>query len=223
MYNQFKTRAPNIIIVILALIIAAGGGYIFLHNRSQKVAFETTTTAIPTTTTKELITTTTEVATTTEKPIPTITKATPSTTTKPKTTTSQVTPAIFDVKIASTTCKWSVKTGGSGYPIDCLRAVVSGTATGPVGARLELPILVWSDDKVDCGAWTHYPGALVTVGNTCRRKAGQPETTIWTVDTGGDDCPLKYGFKNSYTYIVKIYDNNDIHEKSKDTKNYLCQ
>ena len=210
MHNQFKAQAITIIIVILALIIAAGGGYIFLQNRSQKVALETTTTTIPTITTEEPTTTTTKITTTT--------------TTKPKTTTTlQATPAIFDVKIASATCQWSVKTGESGNPIDCLRVIVTGTATGPVGARLELPILVWSDDKIDCGAWTHYAGALITVGNTCRRKAGQPETTTWTVDTGGDDCPLKYGFKNSRTYNVKIYDNNDLYEKKKDAKNYLCQ
>ena len=209
MNNQFKGGASNIIIVIIALIIAAVGGYIFLQNRSQKVALETTTTTI---------------LTTTEEPTTTAAKVTTTTTTKPKTTTTlQTMPAIFDVKIASATCQWSVKTGESGNPIDCLRAVVSGTATGPVGARLELPILVWSDDKVDCGAWTHYAGALITVGNTCRRMAGQPETTTWTVDTGGDDCPLKYGFKNSRTYNVKIYANNDINAQKQDVKNYLCQ
>jgi hypothetical protein len=208
MNNQFKGGASKIIIVIIALIIAAVGGYIFLQNRSQKVALETTTTPMPTTT---------------EEPTTTVAKVTTTATPKPETTTFQTTPEMFDVKIASATCQWSVKTGASGNPIDCLRAVVSGTATGPVGARLELPLLVWSDDKVDCGSWTHYAGALIAVGNTCRRMAGQPETTTWTVDTGGEDCPLKYGFKNSRTYNVKIYANNDINAKKQDVKNYLCQ
>jgi len=226
--TQFKARATTIIIIILALIIVVGGGYIFLQNRSQKVTVETTTTTIPTTTVEEPITaeesTTVKESTTTEEPISTSKKVTISTTTEPKTTTTiQATPAIFDVKIISATCKWSVKTGASGNPIDCLRAIVTGTATGPVGARLELPILIWSDNKIDCGAWTHYSGAFITVGDTCRRKVGQPETTTWTVDTGGDDCPLKYGFNNNRTYNVKIYDNDEIYEKKKDTINYLCQ
>ncbi|MFA5392393.1 MAG: hypothetical protein WC306_01715 [Candidatus Paceibacterota bacterium] len=167
---------------------------------------------ITTTTTISIMTTTTTI-------LPTITEL-PSTTT---TLASQSIPEIFDVKITSVTCEWVVIKDKYGNSSDCLRDIATGTASGPVGARLELPILVWSDDKLDCGAWTYYNGALVTVGNTCRRKAGQPETITWTVDTEGNECPLKNYFNNNRTYSVKIYDNDDLYEKKKDEKKYLCQ
>ena len=63
MNNQFKAQATAIIIAIVALIIAAGSGYLVLHNRSQKVVLETTTTISPTTTQEP--TTTREVSATT--------------------------------------------------------------------------------------------------------------------------------------------------------------
>jgi hypothetical protein len=132
-------------------------------------------------------------------------------------------PETFDVKITSLTCDWTVKTGDYGVKSDCVRITSKGTAQGAVGARLELPILVWSDDKFDCGNWTLRTGALIAVGSTCVRKEGQPETTTWTVDTGGDDCPLKDYFNNDRSYSVKIYLNNDIYPQKEDAKNTQCQ
>ena len=81
MFNNFKAQVTTIVIVILALIIIIGGGYLFLQNRSQKVALETTTT-LSTATTQESTTTIIEITTTT------ITKPKITTTTKPKITTT---------------------------------------------------------------------------------------------------------------------------------------
>ncbi len=130
---------------------------------------------------------------------------------------------VFDVKINSLTCSWTVKTGEYGSKSDCVRVISNGTAGGPVGARLELPLLVWSTDKFDCGAWTHKTGALIAVGHTCIREEGQPETTDWTVDTEGDECPLKNYFNNNITHTVKIYKNNDLKAEKEDKKNIMCQ
>lgn len=66
----------------------------------------------------------------------------------------QVTAEMFDVKINKLTCSWSVKTGEYGTKSDCVRIISTGTARGPVGARVELPLLSWSDDKFDCGNCT---------------------------------------------------------------------
>lgn len=127
-------------------------------------------------------------------------------------------PEIFDVKINSLTCIWTVSKNSQ-----CVQIISTGTAPGPIGARVELPILSWSDDKFDCGAWTKKSGALIAVGSTCVRKETQPETTTWTVDTGGDDCPLKNYFNNNRSYSVKIYNNDDLDPKKQDSKNTLCQ
>jgi hypothetical protein len=128
-----------------------------------------------------------------------------------------------DVKISSLTCDWTAKFGDYGVKSDCVRIIAKGTAQGPVGARVELPLLGWSDDKFDCGAWTHKTGALIAVGHTCVRKEGQPETTNWTVDTEGDDCPLKNDFNNNRSYSVKIYKNDNLDPEKEDRKNTLCQ
>ncbi len=128
-----------------------------------------------------------------------------------------------DVKISSYACSWTVKSDKYGYKSDCLRIIANGMAQGPVGTRVELPILSWSDDKFDCGAWTLRPGALIAVGDTCVRKEGQPETANWTVDTEGNECPLKNYFNNNRSYIVKIYKNDDLNPEKEDRKNTLCQ
>ena len=132
-------------------------------------------------------------------------------------------PEIFDVKINSFSCAWTVKTGDYNIKSDCVRIISKGTAQGPIGARVELPILSWSDDKFDCGAWTLKTGALIAVGSTCVRKEGQPETTNFTVDTEGNECPVKNYFNNDRTYSVKIYKNNDIYPEKEDSKTTPCQ
>ncbi|MCX6708955.1 MAG: hypothetical protein NTW67_04910 [Candidatus Woesearchaeota archaeon] len=130
---------------------------------------------------------------------------------------------IFDVKIDSLNCKWTVKTGDYNVKSDCVRAMSAGIAQGPVGARLELPILRWSTDNFDCGLWTHKTGALVTVGHMCVRLEGQPEKTNWTVDTGGDNCPTKSYFDNDLTHSVKIYKDDKTDPKNQDSKETVCQ
>ncbi len=144
-------------------------------------------------------------------------------TVKPKSEEEIVVPDEFDVKISSLTCDWTVKIGDYGVKSDCVRIISKGTALGPVGARVELPILVWSDDKFDCGNWTHKTGALIAVGHTCVRKEGQPEATTWTVDTEGDNCPLKNYFNKNKSYSVKIYEDDDLYPEKEDRKNTQCQ
>jgi len=76
---------------------------------------------------------------------------------------------IFDVNVNPLNCTWTVKIGDYNVRSDCVRISSRGTARGPVGARLELPLLSWSDDRFNCGAWTLKSGALVAVGSTCVR------------------------------------------------------
>jgi len=130
---------------------------------------------------------------------------------------------IFDVNVNPLNCTWTVKIGDYNVRSDCVRISSRGTARGPVGARLELPILSWSDDRFNCGAWTLKSGALVAVGSTCVRGAGQPETTTWTVDTGGDDCPLKDYFNNERSHRVKIYRDNEVTPQDEDSKSVVCR
>ncbi len=132
-------------------------------------------------------------------------------------------PEIFDVKINEMSCKWTVKTGDYNVKSDCVRIISRGTAQGPVGARLELPLLAWSTDNFDCGNWTHKTGALIAVGSTCVRKEGQPETTNWMVNTGGDDCPTKNYFNSDRSHSVKIYKDNDLDPQKEDKRNTVCQ
>ena len=131
-------------------------------------------------------------------------------------------PVIFNAKIDSLTCKWFVKTGDYDVKSDCIQIISKGTAQGPIGARLELPILAWSDDKFDCGTWTHKTGALVAVGHTCFRAEGQPEQTNWTVDTENDNCPLKDYFDSSRSYGIKIYEKDSLYAEKEDSKNVQC-
>jgi hypothetical protein len=132
-------------------------------------------------------------------------------------------PQIFDIKISSLTCKWTVKTGDYGVKSDCVRIISRGTAQGPVGARVELPLLSWSTDAFDCGAWTHKTGALVAVGHTCVRNEGQPEKTSWTVDTEGDECPTKNYYSSERSHSVKIYSDGDLEPQKEDSKSVVCQ
>jgi len=129
----------------------------------------------------------------------------------------------YDVKISSSTCDWTIISDQYGNKSDCLRAIVKGTAEGPVGTRIELPILVWSTDKWDCGDWTLTTGALITVGSTCTRKEGQPKTTTWTVDTEGDECPTKNYFNSNRSYSSKIYKKGSIYSEKEDKVSYICQ
>ena|GEM_PF-2979865 len=128
-----------------------------------------------------------------------------------------------DVKISSLTCDWTVKTDKYGNKNDCVRIISKGIAQGPIGARVELPILSWSDDIFDCSVWTHKTGALIAVGHTCVREEGQPEKTNWTVDTGGEECPLKNYFNSERSHSVKIYNNDELNPQKEDIKNTLCQ
>ena len=153
---------------------------------------------------------------TTPAPPPTVTLPPPP---SPPTTT----PTNFEVKINTLSCTWSVKTGDYGVKSDCVRIISGGTVKGPVGARLELPILAWSTDKFTCGAWTLKAGALIAVGSTCRREAGQPESTTWTADTGGNECPLKDYFATSITHTVKIYNDDDLTPQKVDNKTAVCR
>jgi len=130
---------------------------------------------------------------------------------------------IFSVNISSFTCDWGVKIGDYNVKQDCVRIISKGTAQGPVGARLELPILSWSDDKFDCGDWTSKTGALIAVGHTCVRSEGQPEIMNWTVDTEGNECPLKDYFNNDRSYSVKIYKDNDLDPEVLDGKKTVCK
>jgi hypothetical protein len=128
----------------------------------------------------------------------------------------------YEVNISSLTCEWTVKIGEYNVKSDCVRIISAGTAQGPVGSRVELPILAWSDDNFDCGNWTHRTGALIAVGHTCVRQEGQAETTNWTVDTGGDNCPIKNYFGNNRYYSVKIYKNNEIFSENEDNRTVQC-
>ncbi|MBW2963981.1 hypothetical protein KY363_00840 [Candidatus Woesearchaeota archaeon] len=130
---------------------------------------------------------------------------------------------IFDVNIDEFSCKWTKKTGDYGVTSDCVQAISKGTAQGPVGARLELPLIVWSTDTYDCGVWTEKVGALIAVGHTCIRMEGQPEKTNWTVDTGSDGCPLKGYFENSRTHTVKIYLDDELDPRDSDSEAVVCQ
>jgi len=134
------------------------------------------------------------------------------------------TPITFDVNIKSLACDWKVISDDYGNKRDCIRMISKGTAQGPVGSRVEIPILAWSDDIFDCGVWTHKTGALIAVGHTCLRDKGQPEATNWSVDTGGnDDCPLKDYFDSKRAHSVKIYDNSDIKPQDEDRKEIVCR
>jgi hypothetical protein len=150
----------------------------------------------------------------TVKPKQAVPEETTTTLAQETTTSSTLVQDMFDVKIGSYTCQWTVKTGTYGVKSDCVRLVAKGTAQGPAGASVELPILGWSDDKYDCGVWT-------TKGNSCVRAAGQPETTAWSVDTEGNECPEKAYFKNARTYTVKIYGDDLL--KKEDKKDTTCQ
>ena len=166
------------------------------------------------------VSTVTPTTTPTVSPPTTIPGTTPSPPTVPPTTPQAAT---FDVKITSFTCTWTVKTGDYGAKSDCVRILSRGTARGPVGARLELPILAWSDDTFTCGNWTLKKGALIAVGSTCARGAGQPEITTWTVDTGSDNCPLKDYFNNERSHRVKIYNDDDLTPQKEDSKSVVCR
>ena len=130
-------------------------------------------------------------------------------------------PEVFDVKVDSLTCKWSVKIGDYGVKSDCAQIISKGSAQGPVGARVELPLLSWSTDKFDCGNWTLKTGALITVGSTCVRQEGQQETTSWSVVAEG--CPLKNYYDNDRSHIVKIYKDDDIQPQKQDSKSAGCE
>jgi hypothetical protein len=55
----------------------------------------------------------------------------------------------YDVKISSSTCAYNTVAAGWGGEVSYIRAIVKGTAQGPVGARVELPLLIWSDDNMN--------------------------------------------------------------------------
>lgn len=129
----------------------------------------------------------------------------------------------YDVKISSSTaCVLTTTTDKYGNKIIYVRAIAEGTAEGPVGTRLELPLLIWSDDKWNCGDWTYQAGALIAVGSTCTRKEGQPETMTWTVDTGGEEQGDWLKGK-SRSYSAKIYKKGSIYSEKEAKTSYVCQ
>ena len=153
--------------------------------------------------------------------IPGTTPVTTASTLPPPPTPPTTTAAVFDAKINSLSCTWTVKIGDYNVKSDCVRIISNGTARGPVGARLELPILSWSDDKFTCGAWTLHSGARIAVGSTCRREAGQPESTTWKVDSEG--CPLKSYFSTEIGHTVKIYNDDDLTPQAQDSETAGCR
>jgi len=155
--------------------------------------------------------------------IPGTTPVTTASTLPPPPTPPTTTAAVFDAKINSLSCTWTVKIGDYNVKSDCVRIISNGTARGPVGARLELPILSWSDDKFTCGSWTLHSGARIAVGSTCVREAGQPESTAWRVDTEGDNCPLKNYFATQITHTVKIYNDDDLTPQAQDSETAGCR
>lgn len=130
----------------------------------------------------------------------------------------------YDLKASSSSCVLTNVPTGLGFEQQAyVRAMVSGTAKGPVGTRVELPILIWSTDIWNCGDWTLTTGAWIAVGNTCTRKEGQPETTTWTVDTGGEEFGA-YLRGESRFYTSKLYKKDSILDFEKQvTANYTCQ
>jgi len=147
--------------------------------------------------------------------------AEPSVNVSPENVTPEI-PPVFDAKIQSLSCTWTQKTNEYGAKMDCVQIVSKGTAQGPIGARIELPILSWSTDSFDCGTWTKKKGALIAVGSTCVRQEGQPETMNWMADTGVEHCPLKDYFNKDISHTVKIYMNQDIEFKQQDSKKTVC-
>ena len=143
---------------------------------------------------------------------------------KNKATSSTTTIAVFtyDVKITSSTCDFVTGTDQYGNSLNHIRAITSGTVQGPVGTRLELPILVWSDDKWSCGDWTYSSGAWIAVGDTCTRQEGQPETSTWSVDTGGEEQGDFLKGKTR-TYTAKIYKKGSIFSEKVASTTYTCQ
>lgn len=129
---------------------------------------------------------------------------------------------VFDVKISSYTCVLTdVTKGGESYKyvLTYVRAIMSGTAQGPVGARAYLTDLIWVTDKFDCGAWTYESYGI------CVRKEGQPETTAWSVDTEGDEQGgwLKGTTLSDTVGIYKMGDNYYLDDPQKeDTKSVVC-
>ncbi|MBU0761775.1 MAG: hypothetical protein KKD39_02015 [Candidatus Altiarchaeota archaeon] len=151
------------------------------------------------------------------------TSSTTSSTIKSTTTSTLKEPLkVFDVRITSFTCTLNAVADKYGNKLDSVRATVKGTAQGPVGARVELPSIIWSDDNFDCGVWTLKSGALTTVGDTCVRGVGQPETTNWVVDTGGEEQGGWLRGK-SRSFNAKIYMGSNLKPEKEDIKSTFCQ
>lgn len=130
----------------------------------------------------------------------------------------------YDFKISSSSCVLTNVPTLPGFDQQAyVRAIVSGTAQGPVGTRIELPILIWSTDIWDCGDWTLTRGAWIAVGSTCTRKEGQPEKTTWTIDTGGEEFGAYFRGASRF-YSAKIYKKDSILDYEKEaTTSYTCQ
>jgi len=74
---------------------------------------------------------------------------------------------------------------------DTVTFTTGGTASGPVGTRLEVgPVHMDVDTgyyslTLDCGSWTRPAHSQVTPGAYCTRtSADQPETMHWTFNSG---------------------------------------
>jgi hypothetical protein len=128
----------------------------------------------------------------------------------------------YDVKVSSSTCILERRMISESDTITNVRAIMRGTAKGPVGARVELPLVIWSDDKWFCGDWTYSPGALIAVGGTCTRQEGQPTSTEWTVDTGGEEQGAWLEGKLR-SYNAKIYKQGALTAEKEYPVAYTCE
>lgn len=145
--------------------------------------------------------------------------ATPET---PPTTTPIIVTDTYDIAISSSTCALESRIASYGTSVVYVHAKVNGTVQGPVGTRVELPILIWSDDNWYCGDWTLTKGALIAVGSTCTRQEGQPEVTTWVVDTGGEDQG-SFLIGKSRSYSAKVYKKGAISPEKVATSSMPCK
>jgi len=86
----------------------------------------------------------------------------------------------LSLNITSATCisvPWTPENGD-------LKVIISGTASGPVGATIYLGWLVLRSEF--CDAWKD--------GLDCSRTATQPSTTNWTLETAGWDGTITWNF-----------------------------
>lgn len=126
-----------------------------------------------------------------------------------------------DVKIDTFTCSDNQRNRWGALEI---RGIAAGTAQGPVGTRLELPDLLWSNNKDTCADWTFRAAYTVNGENhrpSCYRKAGQPETTTWRQTTTfeiADSGPYGPDYYKNRTYSASVYMDDELTPLATDTR-----